>query len=78
MLHDEFLYFINNQDELVRRYRGKYIVIKGQTVIGEYRSEWDAYSETQKKHELGTFLIQKCEAGPSAYTVVLRPAAVPA
>lgn len=78
MLHDEFIYFINNQDELVRKHRGKYIVIKDRRVIGEYASEWAAYTESQKQHELGTFLIQKCEPGPAAYTVVLRPATVSA
>lgn len=78
MLHDEFIYFIDNQDELVRKHRGKYIVIKDRRVIGVYASEWDAYTESQKQHELGTFLIQKCEPGPSAYTVVLRPVAIPA
>ncbi len=78
MLHEEFAYFISNQDELVRKYKGKYIVIKNQRVIGEYKTELEAYVESQKKHKLGTFLIQHCEAGPSAYTVVLRPRLVPA
>lgn len=78
MLHDEFLYFITHQDELVQRYRGKYIVIKDKAVIGAYTSEWQAYTDTQKAHTLGTFLIQKCDDGASAYTITLHPQLTPA
>lgn len=78
MLHDEFEFFIRNQESLVDEYEGQYIVIKNQKVIGSYPSEWKAYTETQKVHELGTFLIQKCEPGPSAYMVYLYPQIVPA
>ena len=73
MLHDEFLYFIDNQDELVRRHPGKYIVIKDRRVIGQYNSQAEAYTESLKVNPLGTFLIQKCEPGPAAYTVTLHP-----
>lgn len=78
MLHDEFEFFIQNQERLVRRYDGQFIVIKNQEVIGSYPSEWKAYTETVKAHALGTFLIQKCEPGPSAYMVHLHPQIVPA
>jgi hypothetical protein len=78
MLHDEFLYFIEHQDELVTHYQGRYIVIKDRRVIGDYDSEWQAYVETQKAHALGTFLIQKCEAGRSAYSITLHPQLNPA
>lgn len=78
MLQAEFDYFIQNQDDLVASYGGKVIVIKNQRVIGAYDTEWEAYVETQKEHELGTFLIQACEPGPSAYTAVLHPHIAPA
>ncbi len=78
MLSEEFEFFIQNQDQLVRRYEGQYIVIKNQEVIGSYPSEWKAYTEAIKTHTLGTFLIQKCEPGPSAYMVRLHPQIVPA
>lgn len=76
MLHEEFTYFIEHQSELVKTYNGKYIVIKGQQVIGEYDTVWAAYIESQKEHPLGTFLIQKCEPGPEAYTVDFHSHAV--
>jgi len=68
MLKDEFKYYIDNQADLVKKYNGKYIVIKNQKVIGEYDREDIALFETEKEHSLGTFLIQKCTSGTDAYT----------
>lgn len=68
MLEKEFQYYLDNQDELVQMYNGKFLVIKNQKVIASYDSEEDAYFESQKEHELGTFLIQKCTPGNDAYT----------
>lgn len=78
MLHDEFLYFIRNQDELVKRYPGQFIVIKDQKVVSQHASRLEAYVEAQKAYPLGTFLIQKCEPGQSAYTIILQPQLAPA
>lgn len=78
MLQKEFDYFIQNQNDLVRRYGGKVIVIKDQKVIGTYDTEWEAYVATVKEHELGTFLIQACRPGPEAYTAILHPIISPA
>ncbi|MBM4161687.1 MAG: hypothetical protein FJ217_11405 [Ignavibacteria bacterium] len=68
MLDKEFKYFLDHQDELLTKYEGRYIVIKDQKVIGSYESELEAYTETRKKHKLGTFLIQHCIPGKAAYT----------
>jgi len=68
MLKDEFKYYLDNQKELVKKYRGKFLVIKDQKIIGIYDDEKDAYFKTQQEHELGTFLIQKCEPGEESYT----------
>jgi hypothetical protein len=71
MLRDELQFFIANQDDLVRQYRGKVLVIKEKKIIGVYSSPLEAYIEAQKQHELGTFLIQPCEPGSEAYTVTI-------
>lgn len=68
MLDKELQYYIDNQKELVEKHKGKYLVIKDLTVIGVYSSEIEAYSETVKHHELGTFLIQECQPGNENYT----------
>lgn len=63
MLEKEFKYYLNNQQELLKKYSGRTIVIKNEEVIGVFDSEVDALLETKKNHELGTFLIQKCSPG---------------
>lgn len=67
-LAKEFDYYLNHQDELVKQYNGKFIVIRDCAVIGVYDDELEAIEETQKKYELGTFLVQKCEPGINSYT----------
>ncbi len=68
MLKNEFNYYLENQNELLALYNGKFIVIKGEKVIGAYDSQGDAYNETVKHHPLGTFLIQHCLPGSEGYT----------
>jgi len=67
-LEKEFEYYLSHQDEFVKIYNGKYIVIKDDKVLGVYNSEFEAITETIKQHELGTFLVQKCEKGDEAYS----------
>lgn len=67
-LEKEFEYYLEHQDELVEKYNGKFIVIKDCNVIGVFESELEAVEETAKQHELGSFLVQKCEPGTDSYT----------
>lgn len=67
-LEKEFDYYIEHQDELVKKYNGKYIVLKDGNVLGVYDNELEAIEQTAKKHELGAFLVQKCEPGSESYT----------
>ena len=71
-LAEEFEFYLNHQDELVKEYAGKYIVIKDRKVLGAYGSEAEAIRETTREHTLGTFIVQKCEAGNEAYTQVFH------
>jgi len=66
-LEKEFEYYLKHQDELVKKYNGKYIVIKDNTVVGAYDSDLEAITITSRKHGLGTFLVQKCEPGTNSY-----------
>ena len=67
-LEKEFQFFLDHQDDLVKKYNGRFVVIKSGKVIGDYAEEVDAIRETAKDHELGTFLVQKCEPGRESYT----------
>lgn len=69
MLDNEFYFYRANQDKLLKDYNGRYIVIVGDKVLGDYDSYLEAYVKTKKEHEPGTFLIQECTPGNKAYTV---------
>ncbi len=64
----EFDYYRKHQDELVQKYDGKFVVIRGSEVLGAYDSYEQAYAATAEDHPLGTFLIQHVEPGEGAYT----------
>jgi hypothetical protein len=71
-LEKEFQYYLKNQAELVRKYDGKFVVIKNREVIGVYTDEMEAIMETQKTEELGTFLVQRVAPGSAAHTQVFH------
>jgi len=75
-LEKEFNYYVEHQDELVEKYNGKFIVIKDCHVIGAFDSELEAVEKTAKQHEIGTFLVQKCERGKESYTQTYHSRAV--
>ena len=75
-LRKEFQYYLEHQNELVKQYKGKFIVIKNNKVIGDYDSELEAVTNTSQQHELGTFLVQKCEPGTSSYTQTYHSRAI--
>jgi hypothetical protein len=68
LLEKEFDFFVHNQKKLVKKYKGKYIAIKNNKVLGAYNNLPDAVKETAKYEDLGTFLIQKCEPSMKVYT----------
>jgi len=67
-LEKEFNYYLENQDDLVSKYNGKYLVIKNCKIIGVFDSEPEAFLDAQAKHPLGSFLVQKCEPGTESYS----------
>lgn len=67
-LEAEFEFYLKNQTDFVEKYNGKVIVLKDQKVLGVFDDETEAIKETQKTHELGTFLVQKVEPGSKSYT----------
>lgn len=72
MFQEELAFFIAHQDDLVKKYRGQVLVIKGQQLIGVYKTPLEAYLQAQMQFPLGTFMLQRCEPGSDAYTVTLN------
>ena len=67
-LRKQLEYFKTHQDELVKKYEGKFLVIKDQEIKGVYNTEIEAYTDAKNKFALGTFLIQQCLPGQESYT----------
>jgi hypothetical protein len=71
MFDKELTFFQKNQDDLVKKYNGKTLVIKDNSVIGAYDTPLIAYQEATKTHKPGSFMLQPCKPGPDAYTVTI-------
>ncbi|MBR6450518.1 MAG: hypothetical protein IKS96_11360 [Fibrobacter sp.] len=73
LLSRYYKYFMDHLDEIFAKYKGKFIVIKDDAIVGAYSSESEAYSESVKKFALGEFLIQECKsANKDSYTQTFR------
>lgn len=72
MLIKEFTYYRDHQEELIKKYNGKVIVIIGEVVVGEYTDKKEAYLDSIKKYKPGTFLIIECTPGADSYTIHQR------
>ena len=67
MIQDLFNYYLQHQDELVKKYSNKYLVITKDNVEA-FESEDEGYRYGARKYGLGNFMLQLCTAGDSAYT----------
>ncbi len=63
-----FSYYLAHQDELVKKYDGKYLVITADGVQGAYDSLESGYDSALKTYGKGNFMLQLCTRGEEAYT----------
>jgi hypothetical protein len=71
----ELNYFINHQDELVAKHRGKTLVLKDGGLVGAYDTPMQAYAAALERHfAVGSFMLQPCQPGTAAYTVTISTA----
>ena len=68
MLNTEFKYFLDHQSELVKKYNNRVLVIIGEKVVDDYDDFDQAFFQSIKKYEPGSFLLQECTEGEDAYT----------
>lgn len=71
-LQAEFEYYLAHQEELVKQYDGKVIVIKGCEVLGVFEDDLEAIAETAKAHEPGTFMVHRVSAQEEIQTIYSR------
>lgn len=67
-LKKEFQYYLDNQAQLVKKYNGKYIVIKDESVVEAFDDEQTALFYAKENFEPGTFIVQRCTPGEDDYT----------
>lgn len=75
-LEKELKFYVKHQNEFLKSYLGKFLLIKDEKLIGAFDTSSDAYDAGKSKFELGTFLIQKCEPGNESYTQVYHSRAI--
>jgi hypothetical protein len=68
MLQEQFKWYLENQNELVNKYNGKFLVIKDKSVVGVFDREDIALIDSENKYGLGKFIIQECTPGEGSYT----------
>jgi Family of unknown function (DUF5678) len=71
-LQEEFHWYLANQNELVKRYRGRYLAIAGQKVIGDFNTIGDAYQTTIRTCKPGTFIIKFCIPAQEERPLIIR------
>ena len=76
MLDKEFNYYLTHQNELLKDYNNRYLVIVGEKVVDSFDTLEETLEQTAKKYKLGTFLIQECTEGDAAYTRTFHSRAV--
>jgi len=72
MIEKEFNWFLENQEELVKKYNGKILVIVDQEVKGAFDTDPEAYGFATKNFDYGSFLLQECVPGEEAYTITFH------
>lgn len=59
MLHTELDFFNSHFSEWLKIHSGKFVLIKGQELVGVYNSQQDALAEGYKKFTLEPFFVKQ-------------------
>jgi len=75
-VQEQFEYYKAHQDELVKLYNGKFVVIVKKAVVGDFTTEADAYAFATRNYAAGKFMIQRVSPGTTDYTQTFHSRAV--
>lgn len=64
----DYEWFLQNYDNLFKKYGVSYLAIKNQQVLGTYNSYAEAVRETEKSEPAGDFIVQFCNGNETGYT----------
>jgi hypothetical protein len=68
MLQQEFQWYLDNQNELVKKYDGQYLVIAGKTIVYSSKNKEEAGRKGLEMVGAGKFILQLCTPGTDDYT----------
>lgn len=68
LLDKDFNYYIEHQQDLLKKYNGKVLIIQNQEVIKSFDDYSDAYFFASSNLKEGSYLIQTCTPGKDDYT----------
>ena len=60
MVHDEFTFYEANQEKIIQGHIDEFVVIKDRQICGYYKQEEDAF-DSMVGHDLGTFMVKRCQ-----------------
>ncbi len=63
-----FQYYLDNQDDFVKKYNGKYLIITQDGVKGAFDTQSEGYDTAIKNFGKGNFMLQLCTGGDEAYS----------
>lgn len=62
-MSENFQYYLDNKEELIRKYSGKYLVISSCKVVKVFSSKFSAVEFATKKFEPKAFIVQQAKEG---------------
>lgn len=68
MQNEDFDWFVQNYNDLYKKYGRSFLAIKNKGVLGSYTSYADGVRTMQSREAPGTFIVQECNGDESAYT----------
>ncbi|MBQ2112784.1 MAG: hypothetical protein II194_06135 [Bacteroidales bacterium] len=68
MIDTLFKYYLEHQEELVKEYDGKYLIITSDGVVGAYETLNEGYEMALKTYGKGNFMLQLCSEGEKDYS----------
>jgi len=66
LLDKQYQFFLRNQEMLLAKYEGGFVVIHDEQVVDSFGSERDAYIYSVKHFQIGTFFIKQVIATPTS------------
>ncbi|GHV81841.1 hypothetical protein AGMMS49991_03990 [Spirochaetia bacterium] len=78
MLEREQAFYEAHREELRAKYAGKRVVIAEDNVLGTYGTDGEAWDETVKTRQAGSFMIKNIPLNPADETLYIAPTIQPA